>query len=1189
MHPSHPESPRPVRRERLLSAVLALSVGLVPAACSTAPEDGAIEAAIGAGSPGRAAATTVTLITGDRVHVTTLVGRPPALRIEPGAGRDHIDFIQREDRNAGHDDISIIPGDAAALLAAGRLDPRLFNVSALIRDGFDNARMQVLPLIVTYGSGRRAAAIAPRGATLARSLPSIDGAAIVEDKQDAGAFWTSLTAGQRAPQTLAASTGIAKVWLDGRARLLLDRSAPQIGAPEAHRLGFTGQGVTVAVLDTGIRLDHPDFEGRIAEVVDFTGEAPSGADDNGHGTHVAGTVLGSGAASGGAYKGVAPDATLIVGKVCNGAGSCTESGIIAAMEWAASRARIVNMSLGGTATDGTDPLALSVDRLTAQHGALFVIAAGNEGDSQQPGKVGSPATADSALAVASVTKEDVMSSFSSAGPRRGDGAVKPDVAAPGSDIVAARAKGFAGGDADPIDDHYARLSGTSMATPHVAGAAALLAQQHPDWRAAELKAALMSTATPIDDATIYNQGAGRVDLVRATSQQVFATVPSVSLRSLWPHTEARLTRAVTYRNDGARALTLDLAITANDPSGRPTPDGMFAVNARRITIPARGTSTVTVSWKPGPGAVGAYDGLLSATSGTVRVVVPVGGNKEPESYNLELRGIDRDGGVPEAVLLSAVDRATEKVHELSFATGSKVERLPKGTYDLVAVVHSRSSDPSAPGPATLMVQSGIVVDKDTSATLDARPGKLVAVSAIDRPTAVSRQTRVTLLSGDAIIGTIVGLGGQVFVVPAPATNPRLAMQVRVLLAEPPGSASDTYRYNLLLGAEGSIPDPDFRVRDQDLARVESHYYTQGVPMKGTRWDFPFMDTAEVSWLMDESLPGRRTEYFSAHDGVAWQHLLYPVPIEPGASPPADVESLSGLVEGFTPGERTLDWNRAPVGPALDGYSVVRDGDSISVTVALFSPSEDEHVVTTTPLPDQVEGAVTLSREGIVVGSTDLSGGTFEVPPEAATYTLSATATRSVPWSVIGTSADVTWGFRSEHVEASDELPPPLPLLVVRASGAVDDDGASAGGQPYPLTLRVQRQDEVPASALTELTLEVSYDDGATWQPAAVQRTEQGGTATVLHPAGDGFASLRIAARDADGNTVQQTVLRAYQIRGQEPGPGADAGTGNDARPDPRRRDGGGCDAGGGMPASAPLLVLLVIGVSVRRSRRQPQR
>ena len=156
-------------------------------------------------------------------------------------------------------------------------------------------------------------------------------------------------------------------------------------------------------------------------------------------------------------------------------GSGYDSSIIAGMEWAAhSGAKVVSMSLGGDPTDGTDPMSQAVNDLTAETGALFVVAAGNAGAART---VGSPGAAASALTVGAVDRDDNLAEFSSRGPRLGDNGLKPEITAPGVGIVAARAAGTTMG--TPVDDAYTTASGTSMATPHVAGAAAILAQEHP--------------------------------------------------------------------------------------------------------------------------------------------------------------------------------------------------------------------------------------------------------------------------------------------------------------------------------------------------------------------------------------------------------------------------------------------------------------------------------------------------------------------------------------------------------------------------------------------------------------------------------------------------------------------------------------------------------------------------------------
>jgi subtilisin family serine protease len=160
--------------------------------------------------------------------------------------------------------------------------------------------------------------------------------------------------------------------------------------------------------------------------------------------------------------------------VLSDGGGGYESWIIAGMEWAVARdASVVNLSLGGSPNEGTGPVELALNELSRSSGTLFVVAAGNMGPDRY--SVSSPATATEAFSVAASNRNQTTACFSGAGPGLGgDFAAKPEIAAPGVDIVAARASGSWG---DGVGDHYVKASGTSMAAPHVAGAAAILAQQ----------------------------------------------------------------------------------------------------------------------------------------------------------------------------------------------------------------------------------------------------------------------------------------------------------------------------------------------------------------------------------------------------------------------------------------------------------------------------------------------------------------------------------------------------------------------------------------------------------------------------------------------------------------------------------------------------------------------------------------
>ncbi|MEH7401844.1 S8 family serine peptidase [Gottfriedia acidiceleris] len=589
---------------------------------------------------------TITLITGDVVKVKMIEDGKRAIDVEPVDPNDAVQMY------TFGEDTYVVPSSAIPYLAADKLDQDLFNVTKLIEDGYDDKSLSSLPVIVEYTdstastvqtkkeyteSTERAVKTkkAPKGAKKVRVLESINGAALATSKKEAETFWKDITpeASQKAKPNF--DHGIEKIWLDGRVEATLEQSVPQIGAPTAWESGFTGKGVKVAVLDSGIDPNHPDLVNQIDEAKSFVpGETVD--DFHGHGTHVASTVLGTGAASDGKNKGVAPEARLLVGKVLDKAGRGFDSWVLDGMEWAAHNAKIVSMSLGGGKSDGRDPLSQAVNNLSEETGALFVIAAGNDG---REGAIGSPGAADAALTIGAVDKADKIAPYSSRGPRLGDGGLKPDLSAPGTGIVAARS-GLTKG-----SGFYISKSGTSMATPHVAGAAAILLQKHPEWNGTQLKEALMNTSKRLDYSP-YHIGTGRLDVPAALNSTVRAT-GSLSFGFLqWPYDHAQpIQKTVTYTNDSDSAVTLDLQAEFKNTKGDAVPNGMLTISESKITVPANGTKTITVTVDPKLGNWGRYEGYLTATDSEGKQVThtSMGIEKEDERYPLTFNAKDFNG------------------------------------------------------------------------------------------------------------------------------------------------------------------------------------------------------------------------------------------------------------------------------------------------------------------------------------------------------------------------------------------------------------------------------------------------------------------------------------------------------------------------------------------------------------------
>ena len=293
---------------------------------------------------------------------------------------------------------------------------------------------------------------------------------------------------------------------------------------------LTGDGVTVAVIDTGIseHLDFCSFENRIIYFKDFISGIDTPYDDNGHGTFVCGVLAGNGFLSGKKYSGVAPKAKLIVLKALDSNGETGSLTILEAMQWIFDNKkkyniRVVCMSLGSQPLEVGDPLMIGAESLW-NSGIVVVAAAGNSGP--ESGTIKSPGTSGRIITVGSfddgryndkkgkATQDNLQSinqknkfkiaNFSSRGPARNF--YKPDCVAPGVDIVSTSQK----------DDFYTKMSGTSVSTPIVAGCCALLLQEYPTLSPIQVKSKILKSCTPF----VFDrnaEGFGAIDVSKLCS------------------------------------------------------------------------------------------------------------------------------------------------------------------------------------------------------------------------------------------------------------------------------------------------------------------------------------------------------------------------------------------------------------------------------------------------------------------------------------------------------------------------------------------------------------------------------------------------------------------------------------------------------------------------------------------------
>ncbi|MBW5422772.1 S8 family serine peptidase, partial [Streptomyces sp. BG9H] len=1071
---------------------------------------------------------TVTLITGDRVVVGA--GGKKVVRLTRGEGREQVSISVR--REGGH--LYVVPQDAQAMIAAGRLDRRLFDVTQLVKDKYDDAHRTTLPLIVGYRPGRanaRAGGDTLKGhARDRRPLPAIGGEAFDAPKSGATELWSALTGGTggtggtdtrtdsrtgtRANVRTTVVPAIAHVWLDAKVRPALDKSVPQIGAPTMWRAGFTGKGVKVAVLDTGVDQTHPDLKGVEVTEKNFT-TAPDAKDRMGHGTHVASTLAGSGAKSGGKYKGVAPDVRILDGKVISEReGTGTDSSITAGMQWAVDNgAKVVNMSLGSSDTPGTDPMEEAVARLSDK--ALFVASAGNDGPLE--GTLTTPGSAPDALTVGSVDKQDELADTSSRGPNA-EGVTKPDITAPGVEITAAASTQNPD---EPGDSGYTALSGTSMAAPHVAGSAAMLLQQHPTLTGRQVKAVLTGSAKPHPALNAHEQGAGRVDLTRAVSATVGSSPGSLSFGTqAWPHTDDKpVGRTVTYRNHGTKPVTLALSATAVDPAGRPGPAGMFTVKDSRLTVPAGGTAKTTVTADTRLGtANGTYGGTVLAEGEGQSVRTGLVVDREVESYDLTVAHLDIDGKESTHYITTLTDRSTQQKITVPFRDGPATVRVPKGTYALESSVYGQTTE------FAVFVQPEVKVGADRKITLDSRKAKRVAVTAPDRSARVTASD-ISYDDSAAGIAATWSLGGGTVIRTAGlgAESPTLNAQYSGVWRAP-GAAGKKTDYRLAFVRTGSwFSGLDHAVTKAEVAEVKFGVGASAAGRKGTLSAAPVGANGFgplVPPTSELKLPASGTSYINTK-GLRWTWSMAQL----------DDAGQSRMNYGtdqvaYKAGKRyTLNFNTGVVGPDLkaeDRQGARRAGNSMDAYVRLFNDGAGHAGDSAT-----TGGFSKLESGGRVIAEGGPGALYADLPAASAPYRLTMEAKRAAKDTTTSTKVNVAWTFTS--AKTPDSPPTALPLSTVRLSPKLALNGTARAGSTLTVPLKVAGA-AAGTDRIASLTVKVSYDGGTTWKPVTVTTDDKGArSASVRHPATAKAVSYRVYLKDTSGNTMTETISNAYRL------------------------------------------------------------
>ncbi len=447
----------------------------------------------------------------------------------------------------------------------------------------------------------------PRSQVVRRYSVVLDGIAVLLPRSELG--------------RLSAMPGVAKVWPNVVYWPLLDRSPQLIGADQmwgAPSFSTAGNGIKIGIIDDGVDQAHPFFNptgytmppGFPKGNTSFTtakvivarsfpapettwkySKVPFDPQESEHATHVAGIAAGnftSGAIAGrGPLSGVAPRAYLGNYKVLtyptanfglNGNAPEIAAGVEAAVK---DGMDVINLSLGEAEIEPSRDLVVAAINAAAAAGVVPVVAAGNDFEDFGRGSVDSPGSAANAITAAAVTKQLAIAGFSSSGPTPVSLQMKPDVAAPGVDITSS---------VPPHEGTWASFSGTSMATPHVAGAAALLLQRHPDWTVAQVKSALVLTGKPVPSAAnelpTTREGGGLIQVPAANAPLIFAAPTDLSFGLLEVGAGATRSVALTDAGGGAGTWTASVSLQGGQ-------SGVNVTVPSSVTVP--GTLAVTAA------------------------------------------------------------------------------------------------------------------------------------------------------------------------------------------------------------------------------------------------------------------------------------------------------------------------------------------------------------------------------------------------------------------------------------------------------------------------------------------------------------------------------------------------------------------------------------------------------------------
>ena len=1062
----------------------------------------------------------VTLITGDIVLVTISSDGRRAFAVQPVDPKEEFFSFKRGN------DTYIVPSSAPL----EKLDLNLFNIDYLLREKYYG--LAYLPVLVSSDSASNAQSLASDAKIsgsvthVFKTIPAFAARAKIVDVR--GLY-----------QSLLAKPEVKKIWLDKVNHASLNESVPLIGAPTVWATGYDGTGVKIAILDTGIDSTHPDVSGKIVAKQDFTDDGTTD-DLFGHGTHVAVIAAGTGAASGGKFRGVAPGASLMNIKVLNRYGYGYDSWIISGIEYATNNgANIISMSLGDGPTDGNDPLSQAVDAAVAK-GVAAAIAAGNSGSYFT---VAAPGAARNAITVGASDKSDNLAWFSSEGPTI-DFRVKPDVLAPGVNIISGHAAngGFpyipnpdqSSSGPPNYPPYYTTLSGTSMATPHVSGLIALIKQKNPSWTPAFIKDALINTAMQLDSYNVYQQGGGRVYAPDAVQTTMLMDPGSYSFGVLSAGLPSAYSDFAVHNFGGSTLTVSSLSITLVDVMTGITYSSSVTLNVTSLSIPSGSSKGVrlTINLQSVPASL--YSGLMIATPTVGKKIHSVFGFAKLNQ--LQVTKVDLDGVPAVGDFVYVFKKSTSSLLEWTLnnaigytdSSGKFTAYVGSGDHTLMSFgiqtfgkkgmwVLTIADTVASPASVTLDERTTNTVTFDMN-----KAGLLLASSAVQLYYGVgpwwqwvwfSASTALPYPSASMFRVSSTGMKATFHYSYFPSSSYDFGN---------PSNVNSPEWYDLLYASSGITGSTNYQADYSTTVQKSSTYSVNLSPKIGAnRYSFVYTKQFDVNgvtpswygniamnWQM--TLPQARVEYVSPN--TYYDQYLEKVSDFPGKTTPSIY--YNGPWESWGAGQKVSEvWNRA-LSTQLYGYTdpsfgyVEFYGHAFMDSYQHGFHEYDRYPAGTITI---LKGAQTLVSNQQISDSYD-----YWFSTGAGSYTVNIDGTNNQALSM-HTIASFTVNVPSALGDVY------APLILFRPQGLDLNNSMSAGNVVVNLGV-------ADPNSATSATLQYSTSDGSTWNSVTVVSTGGNWYSGSLGFLQNVYVSLKATASDSAGNTVTQTTIRAFYAR-----------------------------------------------------------